>query len=178
MKPHCTTTTGQVRHRVTSIWPHALTLILAAALLAGCAAPHTTSSIAETSASHAGKTNKRPARQAQDKAALVYSGTQGMLLGNLGITGLASYYGQRFAGELTASGERFDPTELTAAHRTLPFGTRVLVTNLSNGRQVTVRINDRGPYVEPRIIDLSRRAAEQLRMIRDGVARVRIRVLE
>lgn len=91
--------------------------------------------------------------------------------------GTASYYGQRFAGRLTANGERFDPNKLTAAHRTLPFGSRVLVTNLANGRHVTVRINDRGPFVDSRIIDLSRRAAEHLGMIKSGTAKVRIQVL-
>ncbi len=83
-------------------------------------------------------------------------------------TGTASFYGKRFAGRMTASGERFDPTELTAAHKTLPFGTRVLVTNPRTGQSVTVRINDRGPYARGRMIDLSRAAAEEIGLVQSG----------
>ncbi|WP_068829520.1 septal ring lytic transglycosylase RlpA family protein [Pseudomonas sp. BMS12] len=92
--------------------------------------------------------------------------------------GQASWYGAQHQGKPTASGERFDQNALTAAHRQLPFGTRVRVTHLGNGRQVTVRINDRGPFAKGRIIDLSRRAAEQLGMLRQGVAPVRIEALD
>lgn len=91
--------------------------------------------------------------------------------------GEAAWYGGKFHGRLTASGERFDMHALTAAHRTLPFGTRVRVENLRNGRSVVVRITDRGPFTPRRIIDLSRGAAEALDMIRSGVAPVRIQVL-
>lgn len=93
-------------------------------------------------------------------------------------TGGASWYGEAFQGRQTASGEPFDQRKLTAAHRTLPFGTYVEVTRLDNGKRVVVRINDRGPFVGGRIIDLSRAAAERLEMIRDGTAKVRLRVLE
>lgn len=86
--------------------------------------------------------------------------------------GKASWYGRRFHGRRTASGERFDMHELTAAHPTLPFGTRVLVRNLHNGREVVVRINDRGPHVKRRIIDLSKAAAEMLGLVRAGEAPV------
>ena len=92
--------------------------------------------------------------------------------------GMASYYGDRFNGRRTASGERFDMHELTAAHRTLEFGTRVLVTNKINGRSVEVTINDRGPYVHGRSIDLSKEAARELGMLGRGVAPVELRVLE
>jgi peptidoglycan lytic transglycosylase len=85
-------------------------------------------------------------------------------------SGRAAYYG----GGRTASGERSGPNELTAAHRTLPFGTRVLVTNLRNGRSVTVRINDRGPYGRGRIIDVSVAAARELRMMKSGTVMVRL----
>ncbi|MFS2127254.1 septal ring lytic transglycosylase RlpA family protein [Pseudomonas sp. Pseusp97] len=88
--------------------------------------------------------------------------------------GTASYYGKAHHGKRTASGERFNQNALTAAHRTLPFGTRVKVTNLDNGRSVVVRINDRGPFGRGRIIDLSRAAAEQLNMLRSGTAPVRL----
>lgn len=87
------------------------------------------------------------------------------------IVGYASYYWQP---QMTASGERFNKNSLTAAHRTYPMGTRVLVTNVSNGNSVVVRINDRGPYVRGRIIDLSKAAAQQIGMIRSGVAKVRL----
>jgi rare lipoprotein A len=92
--------------------------------------------------------------------------------------GFASYYGAEFQGRRTASGQRFDQDELTAAHRTLPFGTRVRVTNLKNSRSVVVTINDRGPFRRGRILDVSRRAASELGFLRAGVARVKLRVLE
>ncbi|MBV6289979.1 septal ring lytic transglycosylase RlpA family protein [Pseudomonas aegrilactucae] len=92
-------------------------------------------------------------------------------------TGTASYYGARHHGKRTASGEPFNQHGLTAAHRSLPFGTRVQVTNLANDRRVVVRINDRGPHTRGRLIDLSRAAAEQLGMIRSGTARVRVQRL-
>lgn len=94
------------------------------------------------------------------------------------LVGLASWYGREFDGRRTASGERFDMNRLTAAHRTLPFNTRVRVTNLENGRSVEVRINDRGPFVEGRIIDLSYRAARKIGMVKPGLARVRLEVLD
>ncbi len=88
--------------------------------------------------------------------------------------GTASWYGPNFHGKKTANGEVFDMNELTAAHRTLPFNSVVTVTNLTNGRSVTVRINDRGPYAKNRIIDLSKKAAEQLQMITAGTAQVQL----
>lgn len=92
--------------------------------------------------------------------------------------GWASWYGPGFQGNSTASGERFNQYALTAAHRTLPFGTQVRVTNLHNGRTVVVRINDRGPYSYGRVIDLSRKAAQLLGVISSGVAPVRVDVLK
>lgn len=91
--------------------------------------------------------------------------------------GLASWYGNAHAGHRTASGEPFDPGALTAAHRTLPLGTVVRVTNLANRRSVEVRINDRGPSDISRIIDLSKRAAADLDFTTDGTARVRIELI-
>jgi rare lipoprotein A len=90
--------------------------------------------------------------------------------------GIASWYGPQHQGKLTASGERFDMRKLTAAHRTLPLDTRLRVTNLENGRTVTVTVNDRGPFVRDRIIDLSAAAARALDMKEDGIARVRLEV--
>ncbi|MGI8874785.1 MAG: septal ring lytic transglycosylase RlpA family protein [Egibacteraceae bacterium] len=92
--------------------------------------------------------------------------------------GEASYYGENFRGRRTASGEPFNPDDLTAAHRSLPFGTIVRVTNLANGRQVEVRINDRGPYAGNRVIDLSKAAAAEIDMISTGTAHVRGEILE
>ncbi len=89
-------------------------------------------------------------------------------------TGEASYYADKFNGRTTASGEKFSNSKLTAAHRTLPFGTMVRVTYLKTGKSVTVRINDRGPQKKSRIIDLSRKAADQIGMTRDGVGQVRV----
>ncbi len=91
--------------------------------------------------------------------------------------GKASWYGKRFHGKKTASGEPFNQHALTAAHRSLPFGTLVRVTNLSNKRSVVVRINDRGPYAHSRVIDVSRKAAEKLGMLDHGVAPVRLQRL-
>ncbi len=91
--------------------------------------------------------------------------------------GLASWYGGKFQGRRTASGEVFDTAKLTAAHKSLPFGTLVQVINLENGKTTVVRINDRGPFVTGRIIDLSRAAAAAIGMTGKGVARVRIEVL-
>ena len=92
-------------------------------------------------------------------------------------TGVASYYADKYHGRRTASGERFDQRKMTAAHRTLPFGTKVRVTDPANGRSVVVRVNDRGPFVKGRVIDLSRAAAERLGIVRAGLADVRIEVL-
>jgi rare lipoprotein A len=92
--------------------------------------------------------------------------------------GVASYYADEFHGRQTANGETFDMHAMTAAHCTLPFNTRVRVTNLDNGRSVVVRINDRGPFVKNRIIDLSYGAARAVGMIGSGTARVRLEVLE
>lgn len=92
--------------------------------------------------------------------------------------GKASYYGARHHGRKTASGERFNKHALTAAHRTLPFGTLVRVTNMNNQKAIVVRINDRGPYAKGRIIDLSEQAARELNMVRAGVAAVKIEQLK
>jgi len=98
---------------------------------------------------------------------------QGQFVGE----GVASWYGPNFHGKQTANGETYDMDELTAAHRTLPFNTRVRVINLENDQTVVVRINDRGPYAKGRIIDLSRKAASKIGMIRTGTAQVRLMAL-
>lgn len=92
-------------------------------------------------------------------------------------TGMASYYGKKFQGKPTASGERFDMYKLTAAHTTMPFGTLLRITNLHNSMQVVVKINDRGPFIKKRIIDLSFAAAREIGMLESGTARVRLEVI-
>ena len=92
-------------------------------------------------------------------------------------SGIASYYADKFHGRKTANGERFDQSALTAAHKTLPLGTKVRVTRVKTGESVVVRINDRGPFVKGRVIDLSRRAARKLGIIKKGLAKVRVEVI-
>jgi rare lipoprotein A len=94
-----------------------------------------------------------------------------------GYSGMASWYGGKFHGRKTASGERYNQGAMTAAHKTLPFGTRVRVTHARTGNSVIVRINDRGPFIRGRIIDLSRAAASQIGLTATGVAPVRVTVL-
>ncbi|MEO6641166.1 MAG: septal ring lytic transglycosylase RlpA family protein [Chitinophagaceae bacterium] len=89
-------------------------------------------------------------------------------------SGRASFYADKFNGRKTANGERFSNHKKTAAHKTLPFGTKVKVTNIKNGKSVKVRINDRGPFVAGRSIDLSKKAARKIGMIKDGVGNVQM----
>jgi rare lipoprotein A len=99
--------------------------------------------------------------------------TQGAPLGRP-VVGIASFYANKYHGRKTSSGERYNMHALTAAHRTLPFGSTVKVTNLENDRTVVVRINDRGPFVRGRIIDISLEAARRLQMVAAGTARVKV----
>lgn len=92
--------------------------------------------------------------------------------------GKASYYADKYDGRKTASGETFDQDSFTAAHRTLAFGTKCRVTNLKNGKSVIVTINDRGPFIKGRVIDLSKSAAIEIDMVKDGVVEVEVEVLE
>ena len=101
----------------------------------------------------------------------------GLVLDGFRQRGVASYYAEAFHGRTTANGETFDMNAMTCAHLTLPFGTILRVTNLDNDRSATVRVNDRGPYVEGRIIDLSKGAARSLDMIESGTANVLIEVI-
>ena len=95
-----------------------------------------------------------------------------------GATGMASWYGPGFHGKRTANGERYNMNKISAAHKTLPFGTIVRVTNLDNGKSVEARINDRGPFVKNRVIDLSKGAAKKIDMIGAGVVPVRLKILK
>ncbi len=94
------------------------------------------------------------------------------------LEGIASFYAEEFHGKKTSNGEVFDMYKFTAAHRSLPFGTKVLVKNVENGREVIVRINDRGPFKLDRMIDLSYAAAKQLGMLAAGTAKVRIKIIK
>jgi rare lipoprotein A len=96
----------------------------------------------------------------------------------LTLEGIASYYADDFHGKQTSNGEMYDMHSLTAAHRTFPFDTMVKVTNLSNSRSVVVRVNDRGPYVDGRIIDLSLGAAKVIDLVTTGTTRVKLEVLK
>ncbi len=93
-------------------------------------------------------------------------------------TGIASFYSDKFNGRRTASGERFSNKKLTAAHRTLPFGTQVRVTALWNNKSVIVRINDRGPFTKGRVIDLSKTAAAKIGLVNKGIGKVKVEVLK
>ena len=98
--------------------------------------------------------------------------------GHADSVGVASYYGKEMGGRRTANGERFNPTGLTAAHRSLPFGTKLQVTNLKNGKSVVVRVTDRGPFRRGRMLDLSYGAAEAVGMVKTGTAKVKIARVE
>jgi rare lipoprotein A len=95
----------------------------------------------------------------------------------LSLEGVVSYYAHDFNGKMTSNGETFDMNDLTAAHRTFPFGTQVRVTNLENGKSVMIRVNDRGPFVEGRIMDLSMGAAKEIDLIKTGTTRARLDVV-
>jgi rare lipoprotein A len=114
----------------------------------------------------------KPKRQNEERLSL------GPIKISMRMDGMASWYGPGFDGNLSASGEVFNQEAMTAAHKSLPFGTRVQVTNLDNGRSVVVRINDRGPYAGGRVIDLSAAAARLLGLMQSGVAPVRLEILE
>jgi rare lipoprotein A len=118
-----------------------------------------------------------PDPSARPAGPVVRAGDAELPVSEAGETGVASWYGVPYHGRTTASGETYDMNDLTAAHPSLPFGARVRVTNLGNGRSLVLRINDRGPFVERRIIDVSKRAAKELGFLRDGLARVRVEVL-
>ena len=144
------------------------TFILPLALLAGCASqPAVQPAQAPAPTPKSVPVVKAPAPVAKVRPAPSYQAV-----------GKASYYASRHHGRRTASGERLNNNAFTAAHRELPFGTRVKVTNLSNERSVEVRITDRGPHGRGRLIDLSQAAAKQLDMLRAGVVQVRVESLD
>ncbi len=143
-------------------------VVLAAAVLAACAQ----SSVVD---------NKTALHTANRQTSLVAANAKRHLLTHkraagtkVASYGVASFYSEE---QQTANGEKFDPSELTAAHRSLPFGTRLRVTNVANGRSVTVRINDRGPFVAGRAVDVSYAAAERIGIIDQGVAKVKLDII-
>jgi peptidoglycan lytic transglycosylase len=151
-----------------------LAVALAAATLAACAQPVVTDKSAPAAASRQAapepvrKASFVRSRQVAAVASKPAAGTQDASYG------IASYY----TDSKTASGEKFDGKELTAAHRTLPFGTYLRVTNVKTGRSVTVRVNDRGPFVPGRVVDVSPSAAEKLGMVGSGLAKVKVDVVQ
>lgn len=144
--------------------PRLLIAALAGAVLPGCAQGERTREPAALSPASVASSSPAPA----SSAARTFGSQQ---------RGLVSMYGDQLAGKKTASGEAFDPAALTMAHPTLPFGTRVRVTNVENRRSVVVVVNDRGPFVRGRIADLSEAAARRLGMIADGVVEALLEVL-
>lgn len=146
---------------------HASIILIVVCLFAGCtSSPRFVTSSKPGSRSTATATPPRSSPTSTASKALLV------------LEGIASYYADAFHGKQAANGETFNMNDLTAAHRTLPFGTRLRVTNLSNKKSVVVRIIDRGPYVEGRILDLSLGAAKVIDMVSSGTARVRIDVVE
>ncbi|MFT3914085.1 MAG: septal ring lytic transglycosylase RlpA family protein [Anaeromyxobacteraceae bacterium] len=148
--------------------------VLALALLAACAHPAVRGPAPEERPGRAGREEPVEARPeapaAPPPAASPPSSPRAQ-------EGLASFYARSLHGRRTASGARYDEHALTCAHRTLPFGTRVRVTALEDGRSVVVTVNDRGPFVKGRVVDLSRAAARRLGMLGAGVARVRVEIV-
>jgi rare lipoprotein A len=151
-----------------------LTGLMAAALLAGCAGNRPQAPVDSRSiiTPERGSRGNPPFYEIAGQRYYVLDSSDGFRE-----SGIASWYGRDFHGRSTSSGEIYDMNLLTAAHKNLPLPTWVEVTNLSNGRRVIVKVNDRGPFVEGRVIDLSRRAADELGMIESGTARVQVRAL-
>ena len=149
-------------------WCRFLILAVAAAVCAGCAAsPRFAGRAERTHPSGGGTTASPPPPPAPSSGRVL-----------LTLEGVASYYADEFHGRLTSNGETYDMNGMTCAHRTFPFGTRMRVTNLDNGRSAVVRVNDRGPFHEGRIVDLSLGAAKELGIVPSGTARVRLEVIE
>ena len=153
-------------------------LLLCTLINAGCAAsrPFARGGVEVSSATPSGP-SAWPAKLGPDAEVSIALGPEAAPAAGPVLTGGASFYHPSLNGNLTANGERYSDHDLTAASLTLKFGTRVRVTNLANQKNVVVRINDRGPYVRGRIIDLTRRAANELGFVQQGVTKVRIETL-
>ncbi|MBI5260400.1 MAG: septal ring lytic transglycosylase RlpA family protein [Bradyrhizobium sp.] len=159
-----------------------IAVVLGAATLAGCAqssgVSQRSSAVARDASAVHGRTAFLPVKErvaAKRKYSQFASSRKDAANATSASQGVASFYSE---GKQTASGERFDARELTAAHPTLPFGTKLRVTDVNSGRSVTVRVNDRGPYVPGRVVDVSHSAAQELGMVGKGVANVRLDVVQ
>ncbi len=162
------------RSPVPSRWPQAVQRLLIGALCALSLATGCTSRPRYRTGPPPPEPAEKPAEEAERQENTPASiSTNGAYQ-----VGLSSYYAHKFHGRPTASGEIFDMNGLTAAHRELPLGTIVKVTHLDNGRSVVVKVNDRGPFIEGRILDLSLGAAREIEMVEAGVARVKIEILK
>lgn len=154
------------------VWLRVLVAVMAGLALAGCA----TSPRFATKSTPPSPMGGNATESSKSEGSKPSRNSSGKVL--LTLEGIASYYADAYHGKKTSNGETFDMNDLTAAHRTFPFGTKVRVTNLENKQSVIVRINDRGPFKEERIIDLSLAAARELDLIKSGTARVKLEVLE
>jgi len=160
-----------------------LVVVLGAALLAACAQSSVVTrnsefvgSSRQASLQHNRTASSSPTGVSHPRKRIPRSrGTTNAAPTQIASQGIASFYTE---GQQTASGEKFDTHDLTAAHRTLPFGTRLRVTNVATGRSVTVRVNDRGPYVPGRVVDVSHSAADALGMVGSGIAKVKLDVVQ
>ena len=164
-----TTRTGKqsVRHVRFALW-----IVLGFVVLSGCSS--STRFTGKSGSSSSG--TKKVSEEKTAAGTKIVRVNPGRVL--LTLEGVASYYADDFHGKLTSNGETFNMYDLTAAHRTFPTGSMVRVTNLENGKIVVVRVNDRGPFVEGRIIDLSYGAAKEIDMLQKGTTRVKLEVLE
>jgi rare lipoprotein A len=159
-----------------------ITLISSLAiLLLSCAgpSPRYTSLDSGVSSAHKSTSTKNKAEKSTSKKSTKKKSSSGSSSTKKNqMEGEASWYGPGFQGKKTANGERFNMYSMTAAHKTLPFNTIVEVTDLDTGKKIKVRINDRGPYAKGRIIDLSKKAAEKLGVLKKGHARVKLRIIK
>ena len=152
-----------------------LALVLAAASLAACAQSSVVSRRSEFSPSRQASLERREYRRATPRVMIAKKHDEPFLPKSTGSQGLASYYTE---GTKTANGETFNSAELTAAHPNLPFGTKLRVTNTNTGKSVIVRVNDRGPFVKGRVVDVSYSAAQALGMVHSGTANVKLDVVQ
>ena len=152
-----------------------LVLVLAAASLAACAQSSVVSRRSEFSPSRQASLERHEYRRATPRVMVAKKHDEPFLPKSTGSQGLASYYTE---GTKTASGETFNSAELTAAHPNLPFGTKLRVTNTTTGKSVVVRVNDRGPFVRGRVVDVSYSAAQALGMVNSGTANVKLDVVQ
>jgi rare lipoprotein A len=152
-----------------------LILVLAAASLAACAQSSVVSRRSEFSPSRQASLERHEYRRATPRVMVAKKHDEPFLPKSTGSQGLASYYTE---GTKTASGETFNSAELTAAHPNLPFGTKLRVTNTTTGKSVVVRVNDRGPFVRGRVVDVSYSAAQALGMVNSGTANVKLDVVQ